>query len=83
MLEKCGFVGSLLLTLSAPADVPDDPSHESIAKQAKSSNAPVGLSDMTVRTSAAANQNSTPMRLERWDGSKSQQFGGTLNANSE
>jgi hypothetical protein len=36
MLDRCGFVGSLLLTLSPPADVPDGPSPENIPKQAES-----------------------------------------------
>ena len=38
---------------------------------------------ITVNTSATVNQNWTQMRLQRWDGSKWQQFGGVMDANSE
>ena len=64
----------------------DDLSRENILKQAKSLNnfkVPVALPGITVNTSATVNQNWTQMRLQRWDGSKWQQFGGVMDANSE
>jgi branched-chain amino acid transport system substrate-binding protein len=64
----------------------DDLSRENIVKQAKSLNnfkVPVALPGIIVNTSATVNQIWTQMRLQRWDGSKWQQFGGVLNANSE
>ncbi len=64
----------------------DDLSRENIVKQAKSLNnfkVPVALPGITVNTSATVNQNWTQMRLRRWDGSKWQQFGGVMDANSE
>ena len=64
----------------------DDLSRENILKQAKSLNnfkVPVALPGITVNTSATVNQNWTQIRLQRWDGSKWQQFGGVMDANSE
>src|SRR5467141_4001504 len=64
----------------------DDLSRENIVKQARSLNnfkVPVALPGITVNTSATVNQNWTQMRLQRWDGSKWQQFGGVMDANSE
>jgi branched-chain amino acid transport system substrate-binding protein len=64
----------------------DDLSRENIVRQSRSLNnftVPVTLPGITVNTSATVNQNWTQMRLQRWDGSKWQQFGGVLNANSE
>jgi len=64
----------------------DDLSRENILKQAKSLNnfkVPVALPGITVNTSATVNQIWTQMRLQRWDGSKWQQFGGLMDANSE
>jgi branched-chain amino acid transport system substrate-binding protein len=64
----------------------DDLSRENVLKQAKSLNnfkVPVALPGITVNTSATVNQIWTQMRLQRWDGSKWQQFGGLMDANSE
>jgi branched-chain amino acid transport system substrate-binding protein len=64
----------------------DDLSRENILKQAKglvNFQVPVALPGITVNTSEAVNQVWTKMRLQRWDGSKWQQFGGVLGANSE
>jgi branched-chain amino acid transport system substrate-binding protein len=64
----------------------DDLSRENIVKQAKSLNnfkVPVSLPGITVNTSATVNQIWTQMRLQRWDGSKWQQLGGVMDANSE
>jgi branched-chain amino acid transport system substrate-binding protein len=64
----------------------DDLSRENIVKQAKSLNnfkVPMALPGITVNTSATVNQIWTQMRLQRWDGSKWQQLGGVMDANSE